>query len=564
MAAEALSIFNTRTRSVALVICFVCTFLYFVGFVIPAWITYTSDTVTMSAGLFMTCIGSRFDVCSTMMKKDDFFKASQVFGTLGLVVCMMFAITAALTFFWTTHWKKLKVLKLAAGTMAITAGILISLTTFTIIRSDMSDDTKLSYSGYLGLVSCVLSVLLTPFYIIDGIKTRKQLETPPDNRQKRWDRTEPILPPVLPSLAPEPTFIKDRCPTYHSRIHDDDDNGSKKTRSPLIDKILNRKPKKEKKKKKTKKMKNSQETTDKLESVEKTDKETTEAMPVSTYLTFKNETKEMTERPIKHTERQDGKAACALLLDSTQTYDNIVQDEQEIALNMDTTTTDFKSPDTNVASNSASYNLHIDINNTSDINMQENEATEVALSIKSKKDERSGLSIKTKKKKKKRSKIRRENEPNTSEIIDDTGVKIMDTSGDPSEGIKTEESITVENKQIMDKPVHEHTKELEESPTIQEDIITIESKIKRKKNKKRTKGNKELPHFFKEYLLEEKEEEMAATGASELQFDHLIQETEINDVVDEDQEEGEKPQKTNSNTTQSRVVSAKFRKKVKK
>jgi hypothetical protein len=35
---------------------------------------------------------------------------------------MMFAITAALTFFWTTHWKKMKVLKLAAGTMAITAG----------------------------------------------------------------------------------------------------------------------------------------------------------------------------------------------------------------------------------------------------------------------------------------------------------------------------------------------------------------------------------------------------------------------------------------------------------
>jgi hypothetical protein len=59
-------------------------------------------------------------------------------------------------------------------------GILISLTTYTIIRSDMSDDTKLSYSGYLGLVSCVLCVLLTPFYVIDGIKTRKQLNTPPD------------------------------------------------------------------------------------------------------------------------------------------------------------------------------------------------------------------------------------------------------------------------------------------------------------------------------------------------------------------------------------------------
>ena len=69
MAAEALSVFNTRTRSVALAICFVSTFLYFVGFVIPAWITYTSDTMTMSTGLFMTCIGSGFDVCSTMMKK---------------------------------------------------------------------------------------------------------------------------------------------------------------------------------------------------------------------------------------------------------------------------------------------------------------------------------------------------------------------------------------------------------------------------------------------------------------------------------------------------------------
>jgi hypothetical protein len=194
--------------------------------------------------------------------------------------------------------------------------------------------------------------------------------------------------------------------------------------------------------------------------------------------------------------------------------------------------------------------------------MQENEVTDVALSIKSKKDERYSLSIKKKKKKKKRSKIPRENEPITSEIIDDTGVTIMDTSGDPSKGMKTEESITDENKQNMDKPVDEPTKELKESHTIQEDIITLESKTKRKKKQQRTKGNKELPHFFKEYMLEEKEEEMAATGASELQFDHLIQETVINDVVDEDEEEGENPQKIN--TTQSRVVSAKFRKKVKK
>ena len=433
------------------------------------------------------------------------------------------------------------------------------MTTFTIIRSDMSDDTKLSYSGYLGLVSCVLCVLLTPFYVIDGIKTRKQLNTPPDNRQKRWDRTEPIWPPVLPSLAPEPTFIKDRCPTYHSRIFDDNDIGSKNTRSPLIDKILNRKPKKEKKKKKKKtkttpNLKNSQETTDEQKIVEKTDK-ATEAMP-------ENETEEVIDHPIEQTERQDDNGACVLLLDSAKTYDNIVQDEQEIALNMDTTTTDLKSPDTNVASNSASSNLHIDINNTSDINMQENEVTDVALSIKSKKDERYSLSINKKKKKKKRSKIPRENEPITSEMIDDTGVTIMDTSGDPSKGMKTEESITDENKQNMDKPVDEPTKELKESHTIQEDIITLESRTKRKKKQQRTKGNKELPHFFKEYMLEEKEEEMAATGASELQFDHLIQETVINDVVDEDEEEGEKPQKTK--TTQSRVVSAKFRKKVKK
>lgn len=424
----------------------------------------------------------------------------------------------------------------------------------------MSDDTKLSYSGYLGLVSCVLCVLLTPFYVIDGIKTRKQLKTPPDNRQKRWDRTEPIWSPVLPSLAPEPTFIKDRCPTYHSRIFDDNDIGSKNTRSPLIDKILNRKPKKEKKKKKKKtktkpNLKNSQETTDEQKIAEKTDKET-EAMPVSKYLTYENETEEMIDHPNEQTERQDDSGACVLLLDSAKTYDNIVQDEEEIALNMDTTTTDLKSPDTNVASNSASSNLHIDIKNTSDINMQENEVNYVAFSIKSKKGERCSLSIKKKKKKKKRSKIPRENEPNTSEMIDDTGVKVMDTSGDPSEGMKTEESITDENKQ------NEPTNKLVVSNTIQEDIITLEYKTQRKKKQLRTKGNKELPQLFKEYMLEEKEEEMAATGASELQFDHLIQETVINDVVDEDKEEGEKPQKTN--TTQSRVVSAKFRKKVKK
>jgi hypothetical protein len=63
---------------------------------------------------------------------------------------------------------------------------------------------------------------------------------------------------------------------------------------------------------------------------------------------------------IEQTECQDDNGACVLLLDSAKTYDNIVQDEQEIALNMDTTTTDLKSPDTNVASNSASSNLHID------------------------------------------------------------------------------------------------------------------------------------------------------------------------------------------------------------
>jgi hypothetical protein len=110
----------------------------------------------------------------------------------------------------------------------------------------------------------------------------------------------------------------------------------------------------------------------------------TEAMP-------ENETEEVIDHLIEQTECQDDNGACVLLLDSAKTYDNIVQDEQEIALNMDTTTTDLKSPDTNVASNSAFSNLHIDINNTSDINMQENEVTDVALSIKSKKDERYSL-----------------------------------------------------------------------------------------------------------------------------------------------------------------------------
>jgi hypothetical protein len=104
----------------------------------------------------------------------------------------------------------------------------------------------------------------------------------------------------------------------------------------------------------------------------------------------------MIDHPIEQTEREDDNGACVLLLDSAKAYDNIVQDEEEIALNMDTTT-DLKSPDTNVASNSASSNLHIDINNTSDIHMQENEVTDVALSIKSKKDERYSLSIKKKK-----------------------------------------------------------------------------------------------------------------------------------------------------------------------
>jgi hypothetical protein len=135
-------------------------------------------------------------------------------------------------------------------------------------------------------------------------------------------------------------------------------------------------------------LKNSQETTDEQKIVEKTDK-ATEAMP-------ENETEEVIDHLIEQTECQDDNGACVLLLDSAKTYDNIVQDEQEIALNMDTTTTDLKSPDTNVASNSAFSNLHIDINNTSDINMQENEVTDVALSIKSKKDERYSLSIKKK------------------------------------------------------------------------------------------------------------------------------------------------------------------------
>jgi hypothetical protein len=108
-------------------------------------------------------------------------------------------------------------------------------------------------------------------------------------------------------LAPEPTFIKDRCPTYHSRIFDDNDIGSKNTRSPLINKILNRKPKKEKKKKKKKtkttpNLKNSQETTDEQKIVEKTDK-ATEAMP-------ENETEEVIDHLIEQTECQDDNGAC--------------------------------------------------------------------------------------------------------------------------------------------------------------------------------------------------------------------------------------------------------------
>lgn len=215
MACKTSSLFTTRTRLAALFITYIGCFLYFVGFVTPSWITYTLDTITYNAGFFLTCVEND---CTTGVKKDSLFKMSQVLGSLGFAMYTVYGIAATLTFIWTKHWKKLKGIKLASGITALAAGIFIAMATLTMLQSDTFEDSQLSYSGYLGLVADVIAIILAPFYIIDGITTTKQLDKPRDKRQKRWDRTEPQLPPVLSSLAPETTFILDRCPTYHSQI----------------------------------------------------------------------------------------------------------------------------------------------------------------------------------------------------------------------------------------------------------------------------------------------------------------------------------------------------------
>ncbi|VDI02340.1 Hypothetical predicted protein [Mytilus galloprovincialis] len=211
MACKTSSLFTTRTRLAALFITYIGCFLYFVGFVTPSWITYTFDTVTYNAGFFLTCVEND---CTTDVKKDSLFKMSQVLGSMGFAMYTVYGVSATLTFIWTKHWKKLKGIKLTAGITALAAGILIAMATLTMLQSNTFEESKLSYSAYLGLVADVIAIILTPFYIIDGITTTKQLEKPRDKRQKRWDRTEPIL----PGLAPETTFILDRCPTYHSQI----------------------------------------------------------------------------------------------------------------------------------------------------------------------------------------------------------------------------------------------------------------------------------------------------------------------------------------------------------
>ncbi|XP_063424581.1 interaptin-like [Mytilus trossulus] len=211
MACKTSSLFTTRTRLAALFITYIGSFLYFVGFVTPSWITYTFDTVTYNAGFFLTCVEND---CTTDVKKDSLFKMSQVLGSLGFAMYTVYGVSATLTFIWTKHWKKLKGIKLTAGITALAAGIFIAMATLTMLQSDTFEESKLSYSAYLGLVADVIAIILTPFYIIDGITTTKQLDKPRDKRQKRWDRTEPIL----PGLAPETTFILDRCPTYHSQI----------------------------------------------------------------------------------------------------------------------------------------------------------------------------------------------------------------------------------------------------------------------------------------------------------------------------------------------------------
>ena len=53
---------------------------------------------------------------------DAMYRMSQIFGTTGFIVYVMFAVSATLTFFWTKHWKKLKGLKIAAGVTSLTTG----------------------------------------------------------------------------------------------------------------------------------------------------------------------------------------------------------------------------------------------------------------------------------------------------------------------------------------------------------------------------------------------------------------------------------------------------------
>ncbi|XP_071153983.1 uncharacterized protein DDB_G0286299-like [Mytilus edulis] len=599
MACKTSSLFTTRTRLAALFITYIGCFLYFVGFVTPSWITYTFDTVTYNAGFFLTCVEND---CTTDVKKDSLFKMSQVLGSLGFAMYTAYGVSATLTFMWTKHWKKLKGIKLTAGITALAAGIFIAMATLTMLQSDTFEESKLSYSAYLGLVADVIAIILTPFYIIDGITTTKQLDKPRDKRQKRWDRTEPIL----PGLAPETTFILERCPTYHSQImkvynkpRPSTSKQSTKRSSTLLDMIKNKNTVIEIEKKEDKVIEQDNNKTNNEDSRDAPDKLLLfypEVIALQT-LTEKNdfenkpdvmdqETNEIRDTDIDISGTQDDSNNKILdkNQDEKQEFSNEMHNTADINESestgakkkkkkkkkhhktkkhakeetIDPTSTDQSSLLT-LPSQEKDQQADIEKPKTVDAAKSQLEEQEYdrehEIQVDPKEEQTNDDMIEstgTKKKKKKHHKKKTAAKEETTDQI------ITEQTNEKEERIETPPVVEHKTSELEGQLYDKITEELEVNEILKSEELKIEDKNERKDDKRKKKKKKkkdELPHFFEDFVVKYKTGAMPES--TELSLDHLLQASETTSTAKENIKITEKP--IPKSTINQRVVSAKFR-----
>ncbi|XP_052093051.1 glutamic acid-rich protein-like [Mytilus californianus] len=532
--------------------------------------------------------------------------------------------------------------------------------TLTILQSDTFEDSQLSYSGYLGLVADVIAIIIAPFYIIDGITTTKQLDKPRDKRQKRWDRTEPQLPPVLSSLAPETTFILDRCPTYHSQIMEvyneprpSTSKQSKKRSSTLLNMIKNKNTAtiKESEKKEEKVMEQDYNKTNEEDSRETTDKmllsypEMIALQPLTEKNDFENkpevmdqETKEIRDtdidifgiKDVAHNEILDKnqdekqefsnekhKTADVYESESTgskkkkkkkkkqhkakkhvkeETVDTT--NTEQMALSKLTTHEKEKQPDfeksktidaTKPKLEELVYDKSAEEGAIGDalllypevpaLQQSENNIVHFENKQKYKPDTNTGI-VDTGILDKKREKQEDSKEAHTNEDMDEsTGSKKKkkkhhkkkkkEETTDQTiteQTYEKEERTDVENPRVvelisskLEEQVYDKiTKEPDVNEISHSEEMRIEDKSERKNDKSKKKKKKkkdELPHFFEDFVVRYKTEEMPES--TELSFDHLLQESETATTTEETIKITEKP--IPQSTINQRVLSGKFR-----